>query len=226
MFILSDVHGEKSGMKNFLASEEKYCIQLGDFGFIWKYNDATWNKFLNNFVKNYPDKIIFTVLGNHENYDVIYRLPVVTVNNAKCHRIRNNVFAVRRGEILQIEDKNILCVGGANSTDVVFRELGKSIWLQEVITQKQIEVAKSNIDKYDNIDYVMTHAAPTRVASKLFNNYIETQSETQLNQLYEYLVLTNKTPVKWFCGHYHLTATFEQQIINFQILGINEFAIV
>ena len=84
MFILSDVHGEKELIKPFLLSSEKYCFQLGDFGFIWKYTDWKYNRFLRHFERDYPEKVIFTVLGNHENYDSIEKMPMRTVLGARC----------------------------------------------------------------------------------------------------------------------------------------------
>lgn len=51
MYFLGDVHAESPLMKGFLESKEKYCLQLGDFGFIFKYNDWKWNKFLNRFAR-------------------------------------------------------------------------------------------------------------------------------------------------------------------------------
>ena len=56
MFILGDVHANADFMNSFLESNEKYCIQLGDFGFIWNYGDWKWNKFLNKFEKEYEGK--------------------------------------------------------------------------------------------------------------------------------------------------------------------------
>lgn len=117
MYFLGDVHAESPLMRDFLNSEEKYCLQLGDFGFIFKYNDWKWNRFLNHFEKNYPNKMIFTVLGNHENYDSIEKMPVKDMFGARCRKIRSNVYAVERGEILSIEGLNILCIGGADSID-------------------------------------------------------------------------------------------------------------
>ena len=62
MYFLGDVHAVPSLMRGFLESNEKYCIQLGDFGFIFKANDWKWNKFLNHFAKDYPNKEIYTIL--------------------------------------------------------------------------------------------------------------------------------------------------------------------
>ena len=90
MYFLGDVHAESPLMRDFLNSEEKYCLQLGDFGFIFKYNDWKWNRFINHFEKNYPNKMIFTVLGNHENYDSIEKMPVKNMFGARCRKIRSN----------------------------------------------------------------------------------------------------------------------------------------
>lgn len=97
MYFLGDVHAESPLMEGFLESKEKYCLQLGDFGFIFKYNDWKWNKFLNHFARDYPEKMIFTILGNHENYDSIEKMPIKTMFGARCREIRSNVYAIERG---------------------------------------------------------------------------------------------------------------------------------
>lgn len=35
MFIISDIHGEVSQFDKFFKSDEKFCLQLGDFGLIF-----------------------------------------------------------------------------------------------------------------------------------------------------------------------------------------------
>ena len=45
LMFMGDVHGERGAMKPFLESDCKTLIQLGDFGFVWKYNDIKYNKY-------------------------------------------------------------------------------------------------------------------------------------------------------------------------------------
>ena len=228
MFILSDVHGRAEGLKDFLNSNDENCIQLGDFGFIWTKWDIPYNKFLNKFEKEYPNKRIFTVLGNHENYDAIHSLPRVEVFGAKGYQIRSNVFAIDRGEILSIEGFTFLCVGGADSTDKNIRLYDqdytgkKSWWAQEQITQKDIDNALENIEKYNGkVDVVCTHAEPTSFLKEYFRFGIDYPSEILLQDLFSQIDFT-----LWVCGHIHETVHGEIHDKTIISLGINEFIII
>ena len=211
MFFLGDTHGEKRFMSDFLDSNEKYCIQLGDFGFIFKYNDYKWNHFINDFQKKYPDKTIFTVLGNHENFDSIEKMPQVIKFGARCRKIRDNIFAVERGEILQLEGKNILCVGGADSTDKQWRKSGVSWWPQESISDDQVERAIENglSDKYESIDIIASHAMPAFFMTKVFVNPYYSRSDYALEKIYCDLVNNGREIPLWVGGHVHEYAFIE-----------------
>lgn len=206
MFFLGDTHGQARFMKQFLESNEKYCIQVGDFGFVFKYNDYKWNHFLNRFAKHYPEKMIFTVLGNHENFDSIEKMPRVERFGAKCRKIRENIFAVERGEILQLEGKNILCIGGADSIDKDWREPGVSWWPQETISDKDVEHAIENglSDKYDSIDIIASHAMPAFFMAKTFSSFYECKSDHSLEKIYYDLVMNGCEIPLWIGGHIHL----------------------
>ena len=183
MYFLGDVHAESPLMRDFLNSEEKYCLQLGDFGFIFKYNDWKWNRFLNRFEKNYPNKMIFTVLGNHENYDSIEKMPVKDMFGAKCRKIRSNVYAVERGEILSIEGLNILCIGGADSIDKAWRQDGISWWAQEKISDTDVKKTVEN-GLTCSFDMVCSHAMPAFFMLQNFTPCSQTDSEFSLEKIY------------------------------------------
>lgn len=224
MFILSDVHGEKGLMEPFILSQEKYCFQLGDFGFIWKHNDWKYNKFLNHFERDYPDKIIFTVLGNHENYDSIEKMPVKVIMGAKCRVIRKNVFAIERGEIITCENKNILCIGGADSTDIAWRIPTVSWWYQEQITYKDVEKCFTNLEKCDKIDYVLSHSMPAFYSERVFG-FLAGESNLQLEKIFIKMKDLNKAPAEWLGGHYHENSEKNFFGTVFSTLGIGEYKI-
>ena len=226
MMFLGDTHGDRVCLKNFLNSEEKYCVQLGDFGFIFKYNDYKYNHFLHDFEKKYPDKTIFTVLGNHENYDSIEKFPKVVKNNAWCWKIRENVFAVERGEILYIENKAILCVGGAESIDKDIRCSHISWWKQERILKTDIEKAILNARKVEKIDIVATHCMPTFFNYHCFRNSFLDESSYQLEILFSKLVEINKSPALWLGGHVHQSLKTEKCGVSMQTLNIGQYLIV
>lgn len=224
MFILSDVHGEKGLMEPFILSQEKYCFQLGDFGFIWKHNDWKYNKFLNHFERDYSDKIIFTILGNHENYDSIEKIPVKVIMGAKCRVIRKNIFAIERGEIITCENKNILCVGGADSTDITWRIPTVSWWYQEQITYKDVEKCFTNLEKCDKIDYVLSHSMPAFYAQRVFG-FSPEESNLQLEKIFVQMKMMDKAPKEWIGGHYHKDSELEFFDTKFATFGIGKYKI-
>lgn len=221
MYFLGDVHAESPLMKGFLESKEKYCLQLGDFGFIFKYNDWKWNKFLNHFERDYPEKMIFTILGNHENYDSIEKMPIKTMFGARCREIRSNVYAVERGEILSIEGLNILCIGGADSVDRMWREWGISWWNQERITDSDV---KKTIEKGLNcpFDIICSHAMPAFFMMRNFKSCFETDSEFSLEKIYFDIENNDVHIPLWLSGHVHCSIDMMYNDTLFRSLDIGE----
>ena len=221
MYFLGDVHAESPLMRDFLNSEEKYCLQLGDFGFIFKYNDWKWNKFLNHFEKNYPNKMIFTVLGNHENYDSIEKMPVKDMFGARCRKIRSNVYAVERGEILSIEGLNILCIGGADSIDKAWRQDGISWWTQEKISDTDV---KKTVEKglTCSFDMVCSHAMPAFFMLQNFTPCFQTGSEFSLEKIYCDIENNGGHIPLWIGGHVHNSIDMTYNDTLFRSLDIGE----
>ena len=221
MYFLGDVHAESPLMRDFLNSEEKYCLQLGDFGFIFKYNDWKWNKFLNHFEKNYPNKMIFTVLGNHENYDSIEKMPVKDMFGARCRKIRSNVYAVERGEILSIEGLNILCIGGADSIDKAWRQDGISWWAQEKISDTDV---KKTVEKglTCSFDMICSHAMPAFFMLQNFTPCFQTGSEFSLEKIYCDIENNGGHIPLWIGGHVHNSIDMTYNDTLFRSLDIGE----
>ena len=221
MYFLGDVHAESPLMRDFLNSEEKYCLQLGDFGFIFKYNDWKWNKFINHFEKNYPNKMIFTVLGNHENYDSIEKMPVKDMFGARCRKIRSNVYAVERGEILSIEGLNILCIGGADSIDKAWRQDGISWWAQEKISDTDV---KKTVEKglTCSFDMICSHAMPAFFMLQNFTPCFQTGSEFSLEKIYCDIENNGGHIPLWIGGHVHNSIDMMYNGTLFRSLDIGE----
>ena len=61
-------------------------------------------------------------MGNHDNYDIIEKLPEIEMFGAKVLKVSDNVFYLKRGEVYHIEEKQFLVLGGAMSDDKVWRK--------------------------------------------------------------------------------------------------------
>lgn len=139
IYITGDTHNTED-MSNLSSKNMKLCcmeqgiefhdiihaIVLGDFGLPWSSNceideagihpaDHT-DRYLLKWYNQKPFKIL-AVQGNHDNYDVIAKLPEVKMFGSKVLKVSDNIFYLKRGEIYCIEDKRFLVLGGAFSDD-------------------------------------------------------------------------------------------------------------
>lgn len=121
------------------------------------------------------------------------------------HQIDKHIFHVLRGEIMIINKKSFLCLGGAISIDKMERTPYVSWWPEEEITFHDIDNALSNLEKVNNkVDYVITHCADTHTVIKSFGfrRDICTDQLTFIDKVVDYK--------HWFFGHYH----FDRKIDN------------
>ena len=81
---------------------------------------------------------------------MLNKLPVVEYLGAKMNKIDEHIYRVLRGEVMTIQDKTFLCIGGACSTDKVHRILGLSWWEEEEITDADVDNAILNLKKFKN----------------------------------------------------------------------------
>jgi hypothetical protein len=173
IFVCGDLHGSvRSSLKIFefeakdTFSKEDVLIQLGDFGWVWNHFgvDDLQEEMLDAFAKL---PFSFAVIpGNHENYDVIFDLPMTEKWGAPVRvleREGGEIYFLERGESYLINGKRILAIGGALSIDKHSRIPGVEYWEQELLTKKEENRALDNIEKYKKFDYILTHTCPERV---------------------------------------------------------------
>lgn len=216
IFVTGDTHGKLEILSNTRMqkqfnrkmNENDSFIILGDFGCVWecginKARDKE-ERYLDMFSESLKGKL-FAVPGNHENYDRIHKLPTVTVNNAKCYEVRNNIFIVQTGECLILDDKKFLSIGGATSIDKEGRIEGISWWKDENPSYKEWCNVSDTIDKYGEFDYIISHTCST-----------EGLEATRIKQLLQRarlypcpvtrsmdLIQDRLKFKRWFFGHFH-----------------------
>lgn len=200
IYITGDTHGliDFEKLKEFdkrYISTKDVLIILGDAGIIWDYLS------MKETIAKYSSiglTVIF-VDGNHENFEILNKFPIVNKYGAKMHLISKNIFHVLRGEILNINDLKLLCIGGAISIDRHYRTLGVSYWKEEVIGKDDINNAIKNLKKYNyKVDYVLTHSCDSKTLKKYFGYYGDecTDRLTFIDKLVNYK--------HWYFGHYHV----------------------
>ncbi len=226
IYITGDTHNTID-MSNVSGKRIKFCckkmqadykaistvIILGDFGLPW-YNcpidengihpTAPTEKYLLKWFKNKPFTI-FAVMGNHDNYDMIEKLPEVEMLGNKVLKVCDNVFYLKRGEVYQIEGKRFLILGGAMSDDKAYRIPHVSWWKQEEMnkTEKNRCIEKIKQDG-SSFDYVLSHTGTTKGIASFGTSEINDSTVTFNNNIES--MISYK---KWFFGHWHTDWEFD-----------------
>lgn len=200
IYITGDTHGDIDYDKLLFLKEkhlsyDDYLIICGDCGICWS------KSLLPSFLKLY-NAIGCTILyvdGNHENFNMIDEFPIVEFKGARMHQIDEHIHHILRGEIMELEGKTFLCLGGAVSTDKNLRTENVSWWSNEEISDNDIDNAIKNLQRYGNkVDYVITHCIDTQTVLNTFG-YRRDKCTDQLNFID--LVCEYK---HWYFGHYHI----------------------
>ncbi len=204
IYITGDTHIpvdiQKLSSKHFPQQKEMtkndYVIICGDFGGVWdgSNEEKYWIKWLKN--KNFTTLFID---GNHENFDMLYSLPIVEFCGGSAHKVDSGIYHLMRGEVYTIDTKKIFVFGGADSHDKEYRTEGKNWWREEMPTEQEYNNAVNNLEKNNfNVDYVITHSAPTSVQNIISPTY----ENNKLTDFFE-SIKNQLSCKKWFFGHYH-----------------------
>ncbi len=203
IYVTSDFHGE---IDRFKAKEIKKLkkndtlIILGDFGFVWDGSKKEQK------VLNWIGKRRYNVLfidGSHENFHILNQYATDEYCGGNAKQISGKLRYLCRGEIFNIENHSILCFGGAESVDKEQRQEGITWWVEELPTYQDFDNCTQNLKKYKGeVDYILTHDAPTRLSTFLHldreNYYEKTPVETFFDVMYN--EIKHK---KWCFGRHH-----------------------
>jgi hypothetical protein len=204
IIIIGDVHGEFARL-NVIINKHKPDVILacGDFGY--------WPKFRSQEIKPGNTKIYFCD-GNHEDHHSL--IDLMEYVRDKPIPIQKNVFYMPRGTVLEIDNKKILFIGGAESIDKEYRIPGKTWFPEESITQE-------DLDKLPDIkpDIIISHTCPAFVMEEMNMTYWgdkspDEQSPTLLNKVYE-----KYKPARWYYGHFHQEFRYLKD--NTQFVGLD-----
>ena len=211
VYITGDTHGafdiHKINPREFEAAKnltkDDYVIICGDFGCIW--DGGSSDRFWLNWLETLPWNTLF-IDGNHENFDVLNAYPEEEWHGGKVHKIRDNVFHLKRGEIYDIDGDSYLALGGAFSHDVPLRTEKQNWWKEEMITKDEAENAIQNLEKRDwKVDYILSHDLfKSHPAAKMFTTSMKHYNDDQVDVQELLQTIHDKADyTKWFNGHYH-----------------------
>lgn len=183
-------------------TEKDYVIVLGDMGLFWRNDKRDADEFIEFFERNYNFNLYF-IDGNHENFKLLSNLQE---DENRMGYVSEHIRYLKRGRRYNIDGKNILAIGGADSVDKLRRTLGLSWWAEEQITDDDVERVE-----VDNYDYVLSHCCPISIfnENKVYlcslANIIDEEdpelhvSENKLEQIKNFIDFK-----KWYFGHYHV----------------------
>jgi len=240
VYVTGDCHADfgKFSVRHFpeqrKMSRGDIVIVCGDFG-LW-HNDAAERGRLEGLARR-AFTIVF-VDGNHENFDRLYsdEFPTVDFYGGKAHRIRENIYHLKRGYVFEFEGKSFFAFGGAKSHDIsdgildrkdfasddefkrVIRAANRlglmcrvnhiSWWKQELPTREEMDFGKAQLAAHGNkVDFIISHCCPQTIAS--INGYTEPDI---LTQYFDEIARDNQFD-KWFFGHYHDNRTTYLQYV-------------
>ncbi|MCQ2466539.1 MAG: metallophosphoesterase [Clostridia bacterium] len=211
LYVTGDIHGEKARFVydkfayNKDLAKGDYLFVAGDFGFV--FNGSSQEKvYLDRLAREKPFTICF-VDGNHENFPKINDYPVKDWNGGKIHVLRTDedgnpkIVHLMRGQVFDIEGVSILALGGAKSTDRIYRTEGKSLWAElEMLSEEDKLETTRNLGKRSNsVDVILTHEAPAETVSKINMTY-----KIDSNQNFLEYIRETVDYKKWYFGHHHI----------------------
>lgn len=224
MIFLGDIHGNYNTILDLLLNyniEDSVIIQVGDFGLGFKteLNDVIELSFLDERLKEY-NTILYTIRGNHDN-------PYFWTDK-KYENYFSNINLVKDYSVINIEDLNILMIGGGISIDRKKRKKDISYWENENIIYKK--------KCYHNIDMVVTHVPPPFIFDSLLDKinleYWLEQDETLkadideersiLDSIRKDVLFENKIKY-WFSGHMHVNLSCNFDDIRYKLIANNSF---
>ena len=212
VYVIGDVHGNFPYLNSFINKKNPSIIlQCGDIGCWPGFHNTTTiqlnSSFISEFISQKPKKwdqygiknpntIIYFCDGNHEDHFSLKALRDKSVDVAAIP-VMSNVFYVPRCKIIKLQDgRNVLFIGGAESTDKQYRTIGVDWFPDEVITQSDIRQLPD-----EEIDIVISHTCPEEVYTSvsIFPNLKGTDPSSKALSH----ILSHYQPKEWYFAHFH-----------------------
>lgn len=230
ILVCGDIHCNLDIIPNYLRDfnlNNCAVIQVGDFGIGYETENKEKRRlnYLNDRLKLTNSKL-FVIRGNHDN--------PAYFNNYEM----SNLILLKDYSVIELNSKNILCVGGAVSADRKSRK-GYLTWTDsmEWWTKEEFVYDQNKIKELRNIDIVVTHSAPT-ITYPFEVNYKESilsiniendkvllsdikKERESLTKMWKELSINNHIE-KWYHGHFHLSRKSHYENTTFIALNINE----
>ena len=238
---LGDIHGNFNLISQYLKAyniTDAHIIQVGDFGVGFK-SVVKERRMLDMYHTELVKRNVFVwaIRGNHD-YKALFDNDPFGFTNIKL---------VRDYSILNLEGKNILCVGGAVSVDrnklytKAQREGDMTRYgLEQWWPDEGFVLDKDRVISMRNIDTVVTHTAPHYCPPDNtfgFGPFVEgivkdtgdTKLKTdllyerqQMTDLFHFLKLNGNDVTHHYYGHFHRNDVINMYGVKHRVLGVGE----
>ena len=236
VYATGDTHGNflRFQAENFPEQENMtkndYVVICGDFGGVWDGSEKEQR--LLDWLESLPFTVLF-ISGNHENFDLLIRLPIEEWHGGKVQFIRPHVIHLLRGQAYGIEGYTFFTMGGASSRDIEdgilnpyavdfeerywfmrrmrcrFRVNHYSWWKEELPSDEEYAEARKTLERIGwAADYIITHCAPNHIVKKLNSDYTFDRLTTFLEKI------RRKAKFHyWLFAHYHDNKIIDERYV-------------
>ena len=228
IIFIGDIHGDfKELTARFIRNQirDSYLIQVGDFGVGFRSVDEenieldVLNSFLNS-----GNNMLYVVRGNHDD-------PSYFQKNSGF----SNIIYLADYSVINLDNLNLLCVGGALSVDRASRTVGKNYWVNERFIYDGAKLVDA-LEDISTLDIIVTHNAPSEFWPYEFDYVVtyfarrdptilrDLKSErADISKLLRSVMSLDRKPKQWFYGHFHSSNSGKWNDIESHALGIMEF---
>ncbi len=199
IYVTGDMHGDISRFKGRsmrALRKNDVLIICGDFGFVW--DDSPKEKRLLKWIGRRRYHVLF-VEGPNDNLELLARYPETQWNGGKVREISGRLRQLMRGEIYQIEGKDIFAFGGGSRKDE-FADLLPPWAKWELPSPEELEHARQNLAARGNrVDYIITHQPSRKIMEFLHPHHHDANVlDTFLDELRQTCTFR-----RWFFGYLH-----------------------
>lgn len=183
------------------VTKNDYLIILGDVACCW--DDKWHDKKVRKTLHELPPTVLW-LDGNHENFDLIEKLPVTYGWNGGSVQfvLDDDIIHLMRGQIYTLEGETFFVMGGGYSIDKAWRTPGLSWWPQEQPSMEEYDIGIRNLEDVDyKVDYILSHTCPGKIARQLVSHIIPGEEEMQR---YFDDMAAEADFKGWYFGHWHV----------------------
>lgn len=223
LYFVGDIHGNLELIKYYINSyhiKNSAIFICGDVGMGFQ---PKWERAMIDYINKklvLTNCFVIAVHGNHDNPLCFQDTELFKKNGDQI-----NWLNVPDYSVINVANKNVLCVGGAISVDRTWRlEKGYGYWENEqIIYQPKVN---------EKVDIIVTHSAPTFCYPFTKGDFVMEYAKND-STLLEDMQIERETLTKvwedykdtithWYYGHYHQTNMQHIDNVWFKLLGIGE----